>query len=142
MAGSDLSRKWPMDRFTGRTELDDYRYRLSLWSGRRFQLGAYFLQHISQGMDSFYLSESECQTDMINLSDKPAEESSMNIKQAGRDLVKPIFQIFGVDDSLRSVGDCTRSAAMTSTFCTNLIPIALVPLNVERRRGSDHRCDP
>jgi len=37
----------------------------------------------------------------------------MTIKHAGRDLVKPIFQIFGVDDLLCSVDDCAPSAATT-----------------------------
>jgi len=36
-------------------------------------------------------------TDMINLSDKPAEESHMNIKRLGLDLAKQVFQILGVD---------------------------------------------
>ena len=34
-------------------------------------------------MDSSYLSASERQTDMINVSDKPVEESGMNIKRVG-----------------------------------------------------------
>ena len=34
---------------------------------------------------------------MINLSDKPAEESDMNIKRLGLDLAKQVFQILGVD---------------------------------------------
>ena len=36
-------------------------------------------------------------TDMINLSDKPSEESHMNIKRLGLDLAKQVFQILGVD---------------------------------------------
>jgi hypothetical protein len=51
----------------------------------------------ANGMDSSYLSASECQTDMINLSDKPAEESDMNIKRVGIDLAKQVFQIHGVN---------------------------------------------
>ena len=52
-------------------------------------------------MDSSYLSASECQTDMINVSDKPAEESDMHIKRVGIDLAKSVFQIHGVDDQER-----------------------------------------
>ena len=54
-------------------------------------------------MDSPYLSASECQTDMINVSDKPAEESDMNIKRVGIDLAKSVFQIHGVDDQEKVV---------------------------------------
>ena len=48
-------------------------------------------------MDSSHLSASKCQTDMISLSDKPAEESEMNIKRVGIDLAKSVFQLHGVD---------------------------------------------
>ena len=34
---------------------------------------------------------------MISLSDKPAEESEMNIKRVGIDLAKSVFQLHGVD---------------------------------------------
>ncbi len=48
-------------------------------------------------MDSSRLSASMRQIDMINLSDKLAEESGMNIKQVGIDLAKQVFQLHGVD---------------------------------------------
>ena len=54
-------------------------------------------------MDSSHLSASMCQTDMINLSDKPAEESEMNIKRVGIDLAKQVFQVHGVDDQEKVV---------------------------------------
>ena len=54
-------------------------------------------------MDSSYLSASECQTDMINVSDKPAEESDMNIKRVGIDLAKSVFQVHGVDSQEKVV---------------------------------------
>jgi transposase len=40
---------------------------------------------------------------MINVSDKPAEESGMNIKRVGIDLAKQIFQIHGVDSQEKVV---------------------------------------
>lgn len=49
------------------------------------------------GMDSSHLSASTCQTDMMSLSDKLAEESEMNIKRIGLDLAKQVFQLHGVD---------------------------------------------
>jgi hypothetical protein len=58
-------------------------------------------------MDSSYLSASVCQTDRINVSDKLAEESDMNIKRIGIDLAKQVFQIHGVDDQASSLdGAC------------------------------------
>jgi transposase len=51
----------------------------------------------ANGMDSSHLSASECQTDKINISDKLAEESEMNIKRIGIDLAKQVFQVHGVD---------------------------------------------
>jgi transposase len=54
-------------------------------------------------MDSSYLSASECQTDMINVSDKPAEESDMNIKRVVIDLAKSVFQVHGVDNQEKVV---------------------------------------
>ena len=54
-------------------------------------------------MDFSQLSVSVCQTDMINLSDKPAEESDMNIKRVSIDLTKLIFQVLGVDDQEKAV---------------------------------------
>ena len=48
-------------------------------------------------MDSSQLSASTCQTDMISLSGKLAEESDMNIKRVGIDLAKQVFQIHRVD---------------------------------------------
>jgi len=48
-------------------------------------------------MDSSHLPVSVCQTDIINSSEKPAEESDKNIKRAGIDLAKLIFQVLGVD---------------------------------------------
>jgi transposase len=51
----------------------------------------------ANGMDSSHLSASECHTDKINISDKLAEESEMNIKRIGIDLAKQVFQVHGVD---------------------------------------------
>jgi hypothetical protein len=39
-------------------------------------------------MDSSHLSASMCQTDMINVSDEPAEEPDMNINRVEIDLAK------------------------------------------------------
>jgi transposase len=40
---------------------------------------------------------------MINVSDKPAEESDMNIKRVGIDLAKSVFQVHGVDSQEKVV---------------------------------------